>query len=188
MRTLVTTILTVFTCFSALSGTAVDLAQTVKISEISYKEGIYYHKDQVFNGDMVDYYENEKLKFRYRVQDGRLNGEAIEFFSNGKTKSTRKYYMSKLFGQFTEYFETGEVKTSFEVKLNAYGSGELIEEITIGSLKKGRYKTKSFDSGIIYFLGSEGKVFESSELISILNQTAYRITDMEGEKTLLEVL
>lgn len=187
MHTLLTTILPVLLWFSFTNIEAGSNAETVLISEISYDKGIYYFDNRVFNGDIVDYYENEKLKFRYRVLEGRLNGEALEFYPNGKVKSKRNYVLSKLFGKFEEYYESGEIRALFEVKLNAYGSGENIEGITIGTLKKGKHKTKKYDGGVIYFVSAEGETFQSSELISILNQTKYKITDKEGEKVLLEV-
>lgn len=163
-------------------------ADSVRINEIEYKDGVYYFKNKIFNGDIVDYYENEKLKFRYGVLDGRLNGIAKEFFPNGEIKSERTYYMSKLYGSFTEYFPSGEIKAKFDVKLNAYGQGEIVEKITIGELKKGRHKTKDFDKGVIYFIDTTGKVFETSENISILNQTRYKIMDEDKKHTLVEVL
>ena len=170
---------------SILNVDLTESADAVRINEIEYKNGVYYFKDKVFNGDIIDYYENETLKFRYGVLDGRLNGAANEFFVNGKIKSERTYYMSKLYGAFTEYFEDGNIKAKFDVKLNAYGKGERVENLTIGVLKKGRYKSKDYEEGIIYFLNKEGDSFESSEHISILNQTHYKITENNGQTVLL---
>lgn len=163
-------------------------ADSVLINDIQYKDGVYYFNDKIFNGDIVDYYENEKLKFRYGVLDGRLNGIAKEYFPEGEIKSERTYYMSKLYGSFTEYFPNGEVRAKFDVKLNAYGQGEIVEKITVGELKKGKYKSKNFDKGIIYFINSSGNVFETSENISILSQTKYKIVDEDKRHTLVEVL
>jgi antitoxin component YwqK of YwqJK toxin-antitoxin module len=117
-----------------------------------------------------------------------LNGIAKEYFPEGEIKSERTYYMSKLYGSFTEYFPNGEVRAKFDVKLNAYGQGEIVEKITVGELKKGKYKSKNFDKGIIYFINSSGNVFETSENISILNQTKYKIVDEDKKHTLVEVL
>ena len=164
-----------------------EVADTVRINEIEYREGVYYFNDKIFNGDIVDYYENEKLKFRYGVLDGRLNGVAQEFFANEEIKSERTYYMSKLYGSFTEYFPDGQVRAKFDVKLNAYGQGEIVEKVTIGELKRGKYKKKDFEKGIIYFLNESGEVFETSENISILNQTQYKIMDETKKHTLVEV-
>ena len=189
MFALKTTILTVLLCLSVTHAAAGnEYAAAVLISDITYEEGLYYHKDRIFNGDIVDYYENDKLKFRYRVLAGRLHGQASEFFPSGKVKSVRNYTYSKLFGDFVEYYETGEVKASFEVKLHAYGGqGEIIENIKLGTLKNGRLKSKSIDRGIIYFVKESGDTFKNSELISILNQTHYRLMDAKGEKLFLEV-
>lgn len=188
MFALKTTILTVLIWFASPDVSHLNKnAETVLIHEINYVDGVYYHNDRIFNGDIVDYYENDKLKFRYGVLNGRLNGKAIEFYPSGKVKSVRHYTISKLFGQFTEYYETGEVRAAFKVKLNAYHQGEIVEDITLGTLKKGKLKTKQFDKGIIYFIGKEGETFSTSELISILNQTKYKITNPDKDKVLIEV-
>ncbi|KYG74551.1 MORN repeat protein [Roseivirga ehrenbergii] len=182
ITTFVLTFLISFTSFKSNK-----LADSVRINEIEYKDGVYFFKDKIFNGDIVDYYENETLKFRYAVLDGRLNGVAKEFFPEGEIKSERTYYMSKLYGNFTEYFPNGQIRAKFDVKLNAYGQGEIVENITIGELKKGKYKTKNFDKGIIYFTGTSGEIFETSENIFILNQTHYKIMDEDKKHTLIEV-
>lgn len=75
----------------------------------------------------------------------------------------------------------------FDVKLNAYGQGEIINQVVIGELKNGKYKTKNHSEGIIYFISENGKTYGNSEQISILNQTKYRITDKDNKKTLIEV-
>ena len=188
MFALKNTILTVLLWFTASDVSHLNTnAETVLIHEINYVDGVYYHNDRIFNGDIVDYYENDKLKFRYGVLNGRLNGKATEFYPSGKIKSVRHYTISKLFGQFTEYYETGEVRAAFKVKLNAHKQGEIVEDITLGTLKKGKLKTKKFDKGVIYFIGNEGETFDTSELISILNQTRYKITDSDKDKVLIEV-
>jgi antitoxin component YwqK of YwqJK toxin-antitoxin module len=181
-----TTILFAF-LISAITLHTNKKSESVLIRDIDYVNGVYYHDDHIFNGDIVDYYENETLKFRYTVLDGRLHGLAKEFYPSGKVKSERNYIVSKLFGQFIEYFESGEIMAQFDVKLNAYGQGENIENITIGELKKEKYRSKGYEEGIIYFITEDGNSFSNSEQISILNQTRYRIMDKEGKKTLIEV-
>lgn len=187
MYTLLKTILLPALLLLTLSNSTTCPAETVRIDEVDYNNGIYYVNDRAFNGDIVDYYENEKLKFRYHVLDGRLNGSALEYFPNGEVKSLRNYSTSKLFGQFTEYHENGEVRASFEVKLNAYKTGEIVENITVGKLKNGRVKTRQYDKGVIYFLSDKGETFKSSEVISILHQTKYKITNEAGDKIWIEV-
>ncbi len=182
IATFVLTLLISFTSFNNEK-----LADSVRINEIEYKDGVYFFKDKIFNGDIVDYYENETLKFRYAVLDGRLNGVAKEFFPEGEIKSERTYYMSKLYGNFTEYFPNGQIRAKFDVKLNAYGQGEIVENITIGELKKGKHKTKKFDKGIIYFTGASNEILETSENIFILNQTQYKIMDEDKKNTLIEI-
>lgn len=186
MNTL-TTILTVLLWHFVVPIEQNDAAKTVLIGEVTFKEGVYYHNNRILNGSIIDYYKNESLKFKYDVSEGQLNGKATIYYPSGKIKSERNYIISKLFGQFTEFHESGEVRASFSVRLNAYGSGEKVEDITIGTLKKGRHKTRKYEGGVIYFLTTEGGTFKSSEQIFILNQTTYKITDEEGKKILLQV-
>ena len=186
MYTLLKTILPVL-LLSIFSNSTIPSSETIRIDEVDYSKGVYYFNDRAFNGDIVDYYENDKLKFRYHVLDGRLNGEAFEYFPNGEIKSIRNYSTSKLFGHFTEYYDNGEVRASFDVKLNAYKTGEIVENITVGKLRKGKVKTRKFDKGVIYFMNESGEAFRSSEVISILNQTKYKIIDEDGAEVLIEV-
>ena len=165
-----------------------ESGKSVLIKEINYVNGVYYHKDIAFNGDIIDYHENATLKFRYAVLDGRLHGIAKEFFATGQLKSERHYIISKLYGKFTEYFETGQVRAEFDVKLNAYGEGELIESLKVGEIKKGRYRTQSYDQGIIYFISNQGVSLSNSEELSISHQTNYRITDRKKKRMLIEIL
>ena len=164
-----------------------EKAETVRINEITFNNGLYYFEDHVFSGDIVDYYENDRLKFRYGVLQGRLQGLAVEYYAGGNVKSERHYVMSKLFGKFTEYYESGEVRAQFKVALNAYGSGELVEDVTIGILKNKKHKTKTYDKGIIYFTKNDGTYFTNSEEISLLYQTEYKIMDKSMNKVLIEV-
>jgi antitoxin component YwqK of YwqJK toxin-antitoxin module len=165
-----------------------EAGKSVLIKEINYVDGVYYHEDMAFNGDIIDYHKNATLKFRYAVLDGRLHGIAKEFYATGQLKSEKHYVISKLYGKFTEYFETGQVRAEFDVKLNAYGQGELIESLKIGEIKKGRYKTQSYDQGIIYFISNQGVSLSNSEELSILHQSNYRITDRKKKRMLIEIL
>ena len=64
------------------------------------KDCIEWTKRNV-TGNIVDYYENEQLKFRYSLIDGRLHGDASEFFNNGTVKVKKNYIFGKLFGQYS---------------------------------------------------------------------------------------
>jgi antitoxin component YwqK of YwqJK toxin-antitoxin module len=170
--------------FTLLTAPLADNGESVLMKDMNYIDGMYYHKDRIFNGDIIDYYENESLKFRYNVLDGRIHGLAKEYYASGALKSEKNYILSKLYGNFTAYFETGEIRIQFDVKLHAYQKGEIIEKLIIGQVKKGRHKTKTFDEGIIYFLDETGTEFSNSEEISILQQSRFKIMDTEMKKIL----
>ena len=121
--------------FAPMQSITQSTSDSVLIIEIRFVDGVYYHKDRIFNGDIVDYYENKTLRFCYTVLDGRLHGAARVFYASGKLKSERTYFVSKLFGRFIEYFESGEIRLSFDVKQNAYGKGEIVENLKVGDLK-----------------------------------------------------
>ncbi len=150
----------------------------VLISEVEFVNGLYKFDDRLVNGEIIDYYENETLKFRYHVLDGRLHGLATEYFNNGEVKSKRNYNFNKLFGQFVEYFENGDVKVEFKVGLNAYGSGEIVEQVKVASGKKRKLRSK--DDGVIYFTNND-QALKTSEFISILKQSAYKIETKDGK-------
>lgn len=159
-------------------GAETSKADKVLISEVEFVDGLYKFDDRLVNGEIVDFYENETLKFRYGVLDGRLHGLATEYYSNGDVKSERHYNFNKLFGHFTEYFQNGDVKVQFKVGLNAYSSGEKVEQLKVASGKKRKLKTKS--DGVIYFIDNEESL-KTSEFISILKQSSYQIKTKEGK-------
>lgn len=151
----------------------------VHISQVNFHKGIYSYSDRPITGEIIDYYENETLKFTYGALEGRLHGKAVEFYSNGDIRSERSYTYNKLFGEFTEYYRNGDVKLQFNVGLNAYGQGELLTDIKIAKPKN--HKLKSFDNATLIFLDDKNHVLSTSEEISILSQSNFKIVDSEGK-------
>ena len=164
-----------------------EIEQTVLISDIEYKDGLYYYQKRMFNGSIVDYYLNETLKYKCQVFDGRLHGLTYEYFDDGKIKGERNYSYGKLFGSFIEYFENGKVRVKANVKNFNYHGGEEIENVTYAYLKKGRVKSSDLKKGKIIFLSDTGERYKSSEEIPIYQQGKYIITSLDEKKTLLEV-
>ncbi|MFY0592424.1 toxin-antitoxin system YwqK family antitoxin [Roseivirga sp.] len=160
-------------------NTEISKSDKVLISDVKFDNGLYMIDDRLINGEIIDYYENEKLKFRYRVLEGRLHGIATEFYKDGSKKSEKKYTFNKLFGTFKEYYKNGDLKAQFDVGLNAYGSGEKVSDVKIAVGKKRKLKGK--DDGIIFFLKDEQNIKTTSEMISILNQSNYKIVDDAGK-------
>lgn len=153
-------------------------ADKILISEVHFLDGIYKHHDKLVTGEIIDYYENDILKFTYAALEGRLHGNAIEYYENGTTRSERNYTYNKLFGQFTEYFENGDIKLQFNVGLNAYGKGELLTDVKIA---KANHKLKEYDEATLIFLDTKGNETSTSEEISILSQTHFKIVDNKGK-------
>lgn len=175
MRILLTQLVALFVLFSPVNSDS----DKVLISEVEFTNGLYKFDDRLITGEIIDYYENETLKFRYRVLEGRLHGLATEFFPNGSVKSERNYTFSKLFGSFKEYYQNGDIKVQFEVGLNAYGSGEKVTKVEVASGSK--HKLKSREDAIIYFIDAEHKTLETSENISILSQSHYQLLNEKGK-------
>ncbi len=151
----------------------------ILISEVKFTDGLYKFDNCLVTGEIVDYYENETLKFRYRVLEGRLHGIATEFYADGTIKSERSYTFSKLFGNFKEFYENGDVKVKFNVGLNAYDSGEIVTKLEVASGSK--HKLKSKTDCVIQFIGDNDKVLDTSENISILSQRNYKLVDKKGK-------
>lgn len=172
-------LLTQLIFFCVLLVPTKDSSDKILISEVEFANGLYKFDDRLITGEIIDYYENETLKFRYRVLEGRLHGLATEFFSDGSVKSERNYTFSKLFGSFKEYFPNGDVKIQFQVGLNAYGAGEKVTKVEVASGSKHKLKAKK--DCIIHFVGSNDKPLETSENISILSQSNYKLVDGKGK-------
>lgn len=166
-------------CLIFLFISADKAAEKILISQVNYLNGIYKYNDRPVTGEIIDYYENEILKFTYRALEGRLHGNATEYFPNGQIKSVRNYTYNKLFGEFTEYFENGDTKLQFIVGLNAYDQGELLSDIQIA--KEGNRKLKDFGEGILIFADENNDSNGTSEEISILSQSHFKIVNEKGK-------
>jgi len=154
-------------------------AEKVLISEVNFLNGVYKHNDKPITGEIIDYYENDILKFTYAALEGRLHGNAIEYYESGKAKSERNYTFNKLFGRYTEYFESGEVKLEFNVGLNAYGKGELLSDIKVSN-SPGK-KSKAYSAATLIFLENGKENPDTSEELSILKQSNFKIVDEKGK-------
>lgn len=154
-------------------------AEKILISEVQFLNGIYNHKDKPITGEIIDYYENDILKFTYAALEGRLHGEATEFYTDGQVKNARNYTYNKLFGNFTEYFENGDIKVQFTVGLNAYGKGELLSDVKIA--KEGSRKLKEYEEAVLIFMQGTEETDGTSEEISILSQSQFKIVDDKGK-------
>lgn len=152
---------------------------SVLISKVNYEDGQYLFEDRPLTGKIIDYYENEVLKFRYAVLEGALHGPATEYYPNGSIKSKRNYTFNKLYGQFTEYFPNGEIKAQFEVGRNSYKKGEAAKNIKIAKGK--RRKLKDQDSATLVFTDKEDKALSSSEYLSLMEQKSFQLIDKKGQ-------
>lgn len=151
---------------------------SVLISKVNYEDGQYLFEDRPLTGKIIDYYENEVLKFRYAVLEGALHGSATEYYPDGAVKSERNYTFNKLYGEFTEYFPNGEIKAQFEVGRNSYQKGEAATNIKIAKGK--RRKLKDQGSATLIFTNNEGKALSSSEYLSLIEQKSFQLINEKG--------
>ena len=161
----------VFTCLtlSVISSSAKEY----NIKSVSFNKGIYQVDQRPINGQIIDYYENEQLKFRYTVLEGRLHGKAIEFFPNGTIKAERNYIFGKLFGEYVLYFKNGSQHLTMTVERNRYGQGE--EVVDIRMAKKPGRKLKKLGDGYILFFDQQGNPYKSSENLPIEEQSNFKL-------------
>ena len=145
----------------------------IDLNDVTYVNGIYKYNDRNLTGHIVDYYENEQLKFRYTVVDGRLHGEAWEYYSDGKLKAERNYIFGKLFGDYKVYFPSGAKKLEMKVKENAYGFGEKVAELKIASKEGKKLKTKG--EAKLVFINELGQRQKCSEGLAIEEQFRFEI-------------
>lgn len=164
--------------FLVSSGTPKD--NTVQYKEVKYEDGFYTYQEKKLTGEIIDYYEDEVLKFRYRVVDGYLHGIAYEYFHDGNVKTKRTYRFNKLHGEYIEYFKTGDKKISFDVEMNAYGGGEKVTHIEQAS-KPGK-KLKERGNGVLFFFEEGASLNKTSESLSILQQSKVEIRAEKNDK------
>jgi len=148
-------------------------AKEFVLSEVTYHKGIYKYQNREISGEIIDYYENDQLKFRYTVISGRLHGEALEFYPNGKVKAKRNYVFGKLFGKYTIYFKDGTTQLEMTVDQNRYGHGEMVKNIAIA--KKPGKKLKGDMEGHIVFYNESGQPLKSSENLPIEQQFNFKV-------------
>lgn len=143
------------------------------IAEVNFEKGVYKIENKAITGHIIDYYENDQLKFRYKVISGRLHGEAIEFYANGNIKSKRNYVFGKLFGTFTIYFQDGTKNLQMHIDQNRYGQGEHVFELSIA--KKPGKKLKSRPDSYIIFYDENGSPLKRSENLPIEQQFNFKV-------------
>lgn len=149
------------------------VVKDIDLNDVTYVNGIYKYNDRNLTGHIVDFYENDQLKFRYTVVDGRLHGEAWEYYTDGKLKAERNYIFGKLFGAYTVYFPTGAKKLEMSVKENAYGFGEKVAELKIATKEGKKLKTKG--EAKLVFLNESGQAHKRSEGLAIEEQFKFEI-------------
>jgi len=152
-------------------------SQQVLLSDVTYSEGKYLNDGREITGEIIDYYENDKLRLRYGVVSGRLHGEALTFNDQGQVTNKKSYIFNKLFGEFVDFNAEGKEQVKFKVDLNAYQKGEIVLNLEI---RKGK-KMKSKGDRVIYFVSYQGEEFKYSEEVSIFDQTKYYINDEKGK-------
>lgn len=150
-----------------------SVAEEFKLSEVKFVKGVYKIHNKAVTGEIIDYYKNDQLKFRYSVIEGRLHGTAIEFYPNGQIKAERNYVFGKLFGNYSIYFEDGSKHIEMHVDQNNYGNGEKILDLLIA--KKNGRKLKKKEDAILVFYDSQGKPLKSSETLPIELQFDFKI-------------
>ncbi|WP_422005019.1 toxin-antitoxin system YwqK family antitoxin [Roseivirga pacifica] len=175
-------ILSLFLTSSLFLTLGLKKENTVRFKEVTYADGFYTYQDRKLTGEIIDYYEDEVLKFRYRVVDGYLHGTAYEYYHDGSVKTERTYRFNKLHGEYTEFFDSGDVKISFDVEMNAYGGGEKVEGIEFAS-KPGK-KLKDMGNGVLFFFEQGKELDKTSESLSILQQSKIEIRKEEGGKVI----
>lgn len=152
---------------------------SVLISKVNYKDGQYLFENRPLTGKIIDYYENEVLKFRYAVLEGALHGPATEYYPDGAIKSERNYTFNKLYGEFIEYYPNGEIKAQFEVGRNSYQKGEAATNIKIAKGK--RRKLRDQGSATLIFTDKKGKALSSSEYLSLIEQKSFQLVNKKGQ-------
>ena len=105
-----------------------------KDGQLTYSIG---WKNNKYDGDLFDYYDNGQVKMKARFVNGMVEGEAKSWYLSGKIKVIAYFILGAKTGKQIEYFENGQIKADFNMidgKLDGEQkeydeTGKLIEDI-----------------------------------------------------------
>lgn len=95
--------------------------KTITPDNLEVKEEITYLKGETepFTGEVIENYEDGKLKSKANYEGGKLNGNYEEYYESGQLRMKANYFHGQFDGNVEAYYENGQKKQSL-----AYSKGE----------------------------------------------------------------
>ena len=87
-----------------------EIKQIPSSKEMERKNGIWYYKNEIYNGRFIDYYYSGRIQGEGIVKNGKLEGIRKMYFQNGNISVERNYTNSISDGLEKEYYEDGTLK------------------------------------------------------------------------------
>ena len=87
-----------------------EIKQIPSSKEMERKNGIWYYKNEIYNGRFIDYYYSGRIQGEGIMKNGKLEGIRKMYFQNGKISVERNYTNSISDGLEKEYYEDGTLK------------------------------------------------------------------------------
>lgn len=82
--------------------------------QMERKNGIWYYKNEIYNGKFIDYYYSGRIQGEGFFKNGKLDGLRKIYYQNGKLSVERYYTNAISNGLEKEYYEDGTLKQKGE--------------------------------------------------------------------------
>lgn len=91
-----------------------EIKQIPSSKEMERKSGIWYYKNEIYNGKFIDYYYSGRIQGEGIIKNGKLDGLRKMYYQNGKLSEERYYTNSISNGLEKEYYKDGTLKQKGE--------------------------------------------------------------------------
>lgn len=146
----------------------------------------YFLKNELKEGDFVEYFKNGKVKYRINYEAGKKSGKAIYYYETGEIYGVTYFKNDVNHGETRNYYKNGKMK-DFGIFYDGVIRGDMTEYREDGTLRKKlhivNYQKKQKTSGILTYDNGE-KVIDDYRFP---HRTPKADTIKLGEKYIVEV-
>lgn len=135
------------------------LKSDLKLNQL---EGIWYYKEQPYNGYSVKFYENDTLRERLGFYNGKRQGVAKTWSANGNLRIECSYNQNKLTGDYKSYWENGNLALQVNY-VDGKKQGEEKQWYSDGEISKLRQLEDGNEKGIQKAWLPNGKLYVNYE-------------------------
>jgi len=99
-------------CLTAMTFAQTNISDLKRINDLWTKKG----DTNPFTGDVIEHFENGKVKGRGQFKKGLVNGLRIMNYESGNKHMEKNYSEGQSNGKNTEYYENGAIKQEGDFK------------------------------------------------------------------------